>query len=108
MSREFGRYPVNMTPKQWWGARAIFKPYDTYRKLDILRDRQNFEGDKTKSEEFMCWVNDVFLEQLDPYFNELYSNQNKVIKITSTNGQFEGEVSCQNSYGYLYIGCWEK
>ena len=45
MNYRFGIYPENKTPELWWGARAIVSKY----RLDIPRDRQNFEGDKAIS-----------------------------------------------------------
>lgn len=104
---KFGRYPKNIVPKQWWGARGIFKPNDKYCKLDIPYDRQSYEGDKHNSDDFMFWINYGFMEKLEKRYGELSSDQNKVIRIESDGGRFVGEVSCQNSSGYLYIGCWE-
>lgn len=104
----FGIYPENITPKQWWGARGIFEPNDKYCKLDIPYDRQNYEGDKNNSDDFIFWINNSFLKKLEKHYVELSSDQSKVVKITSDSGRFIGEASCKNSGGYLYIGCWEE
>ena len=108
MSREFGRYPENIELKQWWGTRAIFKPYDEHCKVDILPDRQNYEGNRDESGDFIYWINNGFMKKLEKYFCELNANQSKVIRIESDSGQFIGEACCQNSGGYMYIGCWEE
>ena len=43
MSREFGIYPENMEPRQWWGARAIVEKINGEWRFSLLYDRQNYE-----------------------------------------------------------------
>lgn len=108
MNHKFGRYPENIQFKRYWGARAIFGGISKYR-IDIPWDRKTFEGEQQGSEDFVNWVNDKFFEWLLPQANQaLYNEQRKILTFDSEDGRFHGEASCQGSYGYLYIGCWER
>lgn len=101
----FGRYPKDINPKVWWGARAIFGKGTDF-KLDIPYDRKSYEGEK--DDDFLYWINNSFFAWLLKRVNEnLYNSQDTVYSFESEGGRFYGEVSCQNSQGYLYIGCWE-
>lgn len=100
----FGLYPENQQPKRYWGARAIFNG----RNIDIPYDRKSFEGKKEGSDKFLNWINKDFFKWLEGQADlRLYNNQSKVINYNSKNGKYYGQASCNNSYGYLYIGCWE-
>lgn len=95
----FGIYPENTNPELWWGARAIVTKY----RLDIPRDRQNFEGDKAASADFIQWINDVALPYIE---DECIPRKTKNISIDSDDGRYHCEADDRNSGGYLYIGAW--
>lgn len=104
----FGRYPENIQVKRFWGARALFNLKTSYQ-IDIPYDRKSFEGERENSQDFINWINKEFFEKLTKETNaKLYNNQDKIICIKSEDGKYQGEASCQGSYGYLYIGCWEN
>lgn len=101
MNYRFGIYPKNETPKLWWGARAIITKYG----LDIPRDRQNFEGDKTSDDldDFFWWINNCAIYQIE---ESIKKGKTKNISIESDAGCYHCEADDHNSGGYLYIGAW--
>jgi hypothetical protein len=106
----FGRYPNEEKDniKRYWGARAIFYSGSNYT-IDIPYDRKTYEGDEENAQPFFDWINNNFMKWLEKEANaNLFNDQRKVIKYESEDGKYQGEACCQGSYGYLYIGCWEK
>lgn len=99
MGKEFGIYPESKTPKMWWGARAII----TERRIDIPYDRQNFDGDRTDTDDFMFWINNTAIPKLD---EKVKKCDTKNISFNSEGGRFHCEAADRQSGGYLYIGCW--
>ena len=105
MARDFGIYPDDITPKLWWGARAIAT--DRKHGIDIPYDRQNFEGDKDSPDkkDFFDWLNNVAIPELDRRFKN-YENVN--IEFDSDDERFRLVADDRSSGGYLYIGAWMK
>lgn len=99
MSREWGIYPEAATPKMWWGARAII----TKGKLEVLYDRQNFEGNVSEADDFFAWLNKTAIPKLAEEAKR-YNTQH--VFFDSDDGRFHCEAKDMNSGGYLYIGCW--
>ncbi|MEA5040035.1 MAG: hypothetical protein VB086_09380 [Clostridiaceae bacterium] len=100
MNKDFGIYPDNMTPRCWWGARAIATNHKYG--LDIPWDRQCYDGEK--DDDFLFWINNTVIPKLDQRFKNC---DTKIISFNSDSGRFHCEASDRNNYGYLYIGCWE-
>jgi len=100
MSREFGIYPEDKTPKMWWGARAIAT--DRKYGIDVPFDRQNYEGEK--DDDFLHWINHTVFPALN---KKLKNYETEKISFDSESGRFHCEAADRNSGGYLYIGCWE-
>lgn len=99
MSKEFGIYPENITPKMWWGARAII----TRGQFDIPYDRKSFDGDSSDTDDFFFWINNTAM----PKVIELVQKRDtKEISFDSEGGRFHCEAADRDSGGYLYIGCW--
>ena len=114
MSHEWGNYPDNITPKMYWGARAILERMSGQlgKSLDLLPDRQSFErldGSRMDADVFLDWINTKALPELrrlarDNRFHEW----NDLVIIQSEDGAFMCQATPKNSGGeYLYIGCWE-
>lgn len=103
MARDFGIYPENVTPKLWWGARAIATNRNYG--IDIPYDRQNFEGDKDSpdKDEFFYWLNNVAIPELNKRFRNYETMK---ISFESESGCFHCEADDRSSGGYLYIGAW--
>ena len=109
MSREFGIYPDNCAPRQWWGARALIENG----RMVILPDRQNYERDDTLSDEdkhdmFGCMQNTMdaalksWIKKTRPY------DWVDIFEMDSESGRFHCMATPMGSYGsYLYIGVWE-
>ena len=98
-----GRKP-NTNVKNYWGTRVIF----TDGIISSAYCRRDFIGDLNQAGDFLEWLRTEFYPQLDEQAKLLYHDQNYVLTFESKDGRFHGEASCQNSYKYLYIGCWEK
>ena len=99
----FGRYP-EVPFKMWWGARAIA----TGEELDIPYDRFSWEGgDRDSRQPLVDWINKEVLPFLNKKLSYLKQNQSEVLSLKSDDGKFCAEACCNDSYGYLYIGCWE-
>ena len=97
MSRDFGLYPQEITPKMWIGARAII----TGGVLDIPWDRWSSEFVDTDGKGVLFWWID----------NEALPRIEREIKKHNTKGSFEsidGMFKCEwddkQSGGYCYIG----
>lgn len=109
MSREWGIYPENCEPKQWWGARALIENG----RMVLLFDRQSYEqGDKASVEnkqDMFSWMRDT----MDPAIQEqvkrgFFRKWEDVFTLDSEDGRFHCEATTKNSGGaYLYIGVWE-
>lgn len=111
MSREFGNYPKNCTPRQWWGARAII---ENHSRLDFLPDRQSAECvDAVTIEDqnaFHTWILDVAIPAMrQKTAAGFFRKWEDTLQFSSTDGRFHCECTPKNSCGeYLYIGCWES
>lgn len=111
MSREFGIYPENCIPRQWWGARAIIEKHV---QLDFLPDRQSAECvDAVTIEEqeaFHTWILHVAIPAMqDKAATGFFRKWEDIFGLTSPDGRFHCECTPKNSCGeYLYIGCWES
>lgn len=109
MSREWGIYPEDCEPKQWWGARALIEN----RRFVLLFDRQNYEqGEKasdTDKGDMFFWMENT----MDPAIQEqvkkgFFRKWEDVFRLDSESGRFHCEATTKNSGGaYLYIGVWE-
>lgn len=101
MSKDFGIYPQDKTPKLWWGCRAIInKGY-----IDIPYDRKSFEGNPhdTDAEDFFFWINNTAIPKLE---EKIKQRDTKNIYFKSESEMFICEASDRQSGGYLYIGCY--
>lgn len=111
MSREFGIYPENCVPRQWWGARAIIEKNV---RLDFLPDRQSRECacNVTPEEQadFDAWVVVVAIPAMQEKAGMgFFHKWEDIFRLDSPNGRFHCECTPKNSGGeYLYIGCWES
>ena len=105
MSKEFGIYSHDQNPLLWIGARAIFKPYDKYRQVDIPYDRwsHEFKPEMTDEEisEFTSWINDTAMPQVCKMVKGCPSIHKY---FESDDGKFWAEFDDRGSCGYLYIG----
>ena len=116
MSREFGIYPENITPRQWWGARALIeKEWGTGKwRFSLLPDRQNYERQNdvsdTDKDDFFFFLSHDMDDALQHLVATSYSfrNGSESFIFESESGRFHCEANPRNSGGYLYIGCWEK
>lgn len=107
MAREFGIYPANTSPINWWGARAIIvggiTPKAT-RHLELLWDRQNAEiTAPDEKETFFAWVDRVAIPRLNEYVCK-YDTKD----IEFSDGKYHCKASDRDSGGYLYIGVWSE
>lgn len=109
MSREFGIYPENIIPKQWWGARATI----INGRLDVLQDRQNYERGETVSDAdkkaFFNWLSNemdaALRKEVKAGHFQVWED---VFAFNSDDGRFHCEATPKNSGGgYLYIGVWQ-
>lgn len=109
MSREWGIYPKNHEPRQWWGARAIIERG----KMVLLPDRQNYESDgatSTDKEDMFWWMENVMDAALQEQCKlGKFCEWDDLFVLESESGRFHCEATPKNSGGsYLYIGVWEK
>lgn len=113
MSREFGIYPENMEPRQWWGARAIVEKINGEWRFSLLYDRQNYERESVVSDtdkaDLFWWMENVMDAELQKRVREDYffRTGDELFVLTSEAGRFRCEARARNSGGYLYIGVWE-
>lgn len=104
MSRDFGIYPDNESPKLWWGARGIIRYYGN--SLDIPWDRQSHEfADGEDKDDFIYWIDKTAIPKLEECVK--YRDTRKV-SFDSDSGRFHCEAEDRNSGGYLYIGAWSR
>ena len=100
---EFGiKAPEDAKIIQWWGARAIYKPFNKRCRVEVLMDRQS-HGEAEHTQEFKDFVN-KFINKLEKEC-KLNSESNDIFQYQDL--KFTGEASPKGSCGYLYIGCWE-
>ena len=109
MSREWGIYPEDHEPRQWWGARAIIKN----KRMVLLPDRQNYERSdevsNTDKDDMFWWMKNV----MDAALREQcrlgkFREWDDLFVLESESGRFHCEATPKNSGGgYLYIGVWE-
>lgn len=130
MKLRFGRQPPT-TAVRSWGARAILdskefeKPTDiwNYKKdikhnphaftFDLLYDRQDAyppstEDNVSAKKVFHDWVDNVGLPWLRTEVKRLRLAGSSTDVVAFSEGNYHIEASPQGSYGYLYIGAWEK
>ena len=107
MSREWGIYPENCTPSQWWGARAIINRG----KFELLPDRQNYERQEGVSDrdkgDFFFWLENSFDIAVKQALNDGKFKTAAVWTMDSSSGRFHAEATTRDSGGYLYVGVWE-
>ena len=109
MSREWGIYPEDCEPKQWWGARALIENG----RMVLLYDRQSYEksvkASETNKKDMFAWMQNT----MDPAIQEqvkkgFFRKWEDVFTLDSECGRFHCEATTKNSGGaYLYIGVWE-
>ena len=104
MEFRFGIYPEEDF-KNWWGCRAIFNSSTNFN-LDIPFDRKNaeFKSEETKKE-FLQKAEEIIKEIAEKIDEDLYHKQGK---IEYEDERFYAIADCKKSYGYLYLGIWEK
>lgn len=108
--REWGIYPENFTPRQWWGARAIIKKGA----VCLLPDRQNYEADSSVTEQeradMFNWMSSTMDAALQAQAKaQKFNCWEDYLILDSEDGRFHCEASPKNSGGdYLYIGCWQQ
>lgn len=114
VSHEWGNYPENITPKMYWGARAILERESNQpgKVLYLLPDRQSFErleGSQRDQDAFFDWINTEVLPELRHLAREnRFYEWNDLVTIRSEDGSFLCQATPKGSGGeYLYIGCWE-
>lgn len=106
--REWGIYPEDCKPTQWWGARAIIERGS---RLDLLPDRQNYEAAEVSQKEkddFIEWINQTAIPFLEQKAEKgFFHRWEDIAVIDSDTKRYHCEATPKNSYGeYLYIGCW--
>jgi hypothetical protein len=131
MMTGFGYPPPEGYTGPYWGCRAIYNPpklvpqkrfvtrrgkaltitenvrEDCY--VDIVNDRTSSQA---MSEDLSNWLPDAF-KQMRKWLNDgfIQTNSREVFTLTfpAPNGKvYTLQASCNGSYGYLYIGAWEK
>lgn len=100
--RSFG-WNKEVKSKKYWGGRAIVQPSQG---LDIPWDRQNYDGEED-SEDFLRWVNKTVLPHLTSRVVDGSLGEDVVYNLMSADEKYHCMATCNNSGGYLYIGCWE-
>lgn len=100
---EWGIYPEDITPRMYWGARAII----TDGRVELLPDRQSFmaeDGESKKAKDaFLGWVNDKAL----PIVNYHVSVRDTYhIDLTGAKEGYRLIAEDRGSGGYLYIGAY--
>ena len=101
-TRSFG-WNKEVQAKRYWGGRAIVMPKVG---LDIPWDRQNYDGDEDK-EAFLKWINNSVLPHLSSRVEDGTLCESEVYNLMSSDEKYLCMATCNNSGGYLYIGCWE-
>ena len=113
MARDFGIYPEQITPRQWWGARALLERDKKGWHFTLLPDRQNYERSEgvtdTDHDDFFFWLSHEMDAALQKRVHDDYAFRGNDILFTldSQAGRFHCEARTRNSGGYLYIGAWE-
>ena len=100
---EWGIYPEGITPRMYWGARAII----TSGEVELLWGRQSFEAEEDVSEAerdtFMDWINRKAL----PIVNIHVRGKNtEHIMLKSIYDPYFLIAEDRESGGYLYIGAY--
>lgn len=109
MSREWGIYPDDCQPRQWWGARAIINRG----RMELLPDRQNYERNDDVSDvdrdDMFFWMGSEMDSVIRKKVKEgFFKKWEDILIINSETGRFHCEATPKNSGGcYLYIGVWE-
>lgn len=85
-----------------WGARAIFRDNT----IDLLWDRQTTVGEAKQCEKLLKWVNKTALPKLRKMARGV--GQDEYRNLTIENEKYILHANPRSSYGYLYIGAWEK
>lgn len=109
MSREFGIYPENCTPRQWWGARALIE----HGRMVLLPDRQNYERNDAVSDadkvDMFFWMQNTMDAAIQTWVKSTRPREwTDKFELDSDSGRFHCEATPLGSFGaYLYIGVWE-
>jgi len=111
----------------FWGARAIYtparwdypqtfgghkirsKPSKISCDIDILGDRQTWSQVNARHP-LIEWLNTEGMKALRARLNELClaTSSREVVVVISKDRRFILEASPQGSWGYLYLGAWER
>jgi len=97
-------YPID-NAAVYWGARAIYNWNSYY--IDLLPDRQSYEGAEQTSAEgaaFCRWVNTKALPWLRKTVKRAKPSPNSEEVFELVEGDYVLRASCRSSYGYIYIG----
>lgn len=81
-----------------WSARAI---HDR-RGIDLLHDRQRFEGDEAK--EFTAFANKA-VKQINRWSRGVAGKDYDILSIDDA--KYHARATPNGSYGYIYIRIWE-
>jgi hypothetical protein len=88
--------------KAWWGARAIF----TNRFVDLLHDRQSWEGEEKEKKALEKWLNKTGLPKIRKLASSLDTRDHEEVRFEDDKHVIVANPRA--SYGYLYIGAWSK
>lgn len=104
---QWGLLPVPEQAIAVWGARGILG----HQRLDLLPDRQDFQGGTLSEEErkrFIDWINQKALPTLRKTIAEKRWRNDSTERYEFSDGGFHLAANCNRSYGYLYIICWQE
>lgn len=105
---EWGYFPEDVEPKQWWGCRAIISKGV----LDIPPDRVGYDqGDASAAEKeaFFAWASGPMDTALRKEVKaRRFRNWEDYFEMYSEDGRFRCKATPKNSMGdYLYVGVWQ-
>lgn len=86
-----------------YGARAI---YDTRGNIDLLCDRQAYEGDQKDWKKMSRWLDKKAIKAMRKYFlkNDIPTSSEHEWRMDD--GDFHIMANPRGSYGYMYIVAW--
>src|SRR4030067_1949788 len=99
--------------KYWWGTRAIFtqryirQTRKVTTELDLLHDRQNFQGPQDEgTKKFMTWINTKGLPEVRVWASKVTTDSREMFNFEDE--EYKIIATPNGSYGYMYIGAWSK
>ena len=98
-------YPIPEARVCYWGARAIYKGYADHCNIDLLSDRQTFDG--TSNDAFGVWLNRRALPWLRAEVKRIGLSADDPQVIVFREFKYELRATTNKSFGYLYIGAIE-